>query len=113
MEIDLILILFSSISFIFYSLRSFFSSYMLIEFKRWGLSNLRVVISFLQLFGSIGLLFGLVYNQILVISSFFFVIMMIVALYYRFKVKDGIVASLPAIVYIIINVIIFTNSLTF
>ena len=108
----MILILFSAVSFIFYALRSFFSSAMFMEYKRWGLSELRVVISYLQIFGSIGLIAGVFINNLLIIFSFFFVIMMIVALYFRFKVKDGFVASVPAIIYMIVNAIIFIEAIT-
>ncbi len=108
----MILILFSALSFIFYALRSFFSSVMFTEFKRWGLSEMRVVISSLQIFGSIGLIAGIFINNLLIISSFFFIVMMIVALYFRCKVKDGFVASLPAIIYIIVNAIIFIEAIS-
>ena len=106
----MILILFSAISFIFYALRSFFSSAMFMEYKRWGLSELRVVISCLQIFGSLGLIAGIFVNNLLIISSFFFVIMMIVALYFRFKIKDSFLASVPAIIYMIVNAIIFIQA---
>ena len=108
----MILILFSALSFIFYALRSFFSSVMFMEYKRWGLSELRVVISCLQIFGSIGLIAGIFINNLLIICSFFFVIMMIVALYFRYKVKDGFLASVPAIIYIIVNAIIFIEAIS-
>ena len=51
-----ILIFFSAISFIYYSLNSIFSKRLINEYQRWGYDKLRYLIAFLQFFAAIGFL---------------------------------------------------------
>ena len=102
-----ILILFSSISFVIYSLNSIFSKRMILEFSRWGVGNLRILVASFQMFGAIGLLLGMYNIWLLCLASFLLVLMMISAVIIRIRVKDSILMTLPAIIYALVNSVIF------
>ncbi len=102
-----ILILFSSISFVIYSLNSIFSKRMISEFSRWGVGNLRILVASFQMFGGIGLLLGMYNIWLLCLASFLLILMMISAVIIRIRVKDSILMILPAIIYALVNSVIF------
>ena len=102
-----VLILFSSISFIIYSLLSIFSKRMIQEFSRWGFGNLRILVASFQMLGGIGLLLGLYNIWLLCLVSFLLIFMMIYAVIIRIRVKDSFLMTLPAIIYALVNSIIF------
>jgi uncharacterized membrane protein YphA (DoxX/SURF4 family) len=102
----LTIVLFTGISFVAYGINSFISKRMRKEFERWGLENKRKFIASCQLIGGAGLILGLEWNTILILSSSFLVVMMLVAIGVRIKVKDNISDILPAFAYLALNVII-------
>ena len=124
MDINLILILFSSISFIVYGISSFRSKRMISEFQRWGYANQRKLIGYFQLIGGAGLMFGsslfvisndngenfINSSNILSASSFLLTILMVGAIFVRINIKDKLVNILPATFYAILNFIILYNS---
>jgi hypothetical protein len=61
--------------------------------------------------GAIGLLVGLLYNAILLISSGGLALLMFLGVGVRLKVKDGLLASSPALFYCALNLYIFIESL--
>ena len=65
MEFANAIIAFTGISFLVYGFNSLTSKRMVNEFKRWGFSKYRKLISFLQILGAIGLILGLKFNLIL------------------------------------------------
>lgn len=85
---------------------------MILEYDRWGYKKFRKIIASLQFFGGLGLLVGLRFSLLLTIVSALLTLMMIVAVYVRIRIKDNIINTLPAILYTILNFIIFYNSLT-
>ncbi len=103
-----VLILFSSISFIIYSLHSIFSQRMIMEYSRWGFGDLRILVASFQMLGGIGLLLGM-YNNIwlLCLFSFLLTLMMISAVIIRIRIKDSFLMTLPAIIYALVNSVIF------
>ncbi|MDG1718786.1 MAG: DoxX family protein [Flavobacteriales bacterium] len=107
----LIILLFSAISFIFYAVSSLYSERMILEYNRWGYKKFRKIISLLQFLGGFGLLFGLYFPLLLIIVSALLTLMMIIAIYVRIRIKDNIINTLPAILYTILNFIIFYDSL--
>ena len=111
MDINLIIIIFTAFSFMIYGFSSFISKRMIDEYKRWGFDNNRKLIGFFQLLGGIGLFIGLKYNLILIISSLSLLIMMVFAVFIRIKIKDNVSEALPALTYILLNVIILYYSL--
>ena len=110
MDLNLSILLFSAISFIFYGITSFFSKRMLSEYARWGYKNQRILLGCLQLLGGVGLILGIVNSTLLIIASFLLTFMMITAVFVRIKIKDNIVQMFPAIFYTVLNFIILYNS---
>ena len=124
MDINLILILFSSVSFIVYGISSFRSKRMISEFQRWGYANQRKLIGYFQLIGGAGLMFGSLLeisndngenlinsSNILSASSFLLTVLMLGAIFVRINIKDKLNKVLPATFYAILNVVILYYSL--
>lgn len=103
MNIKLLLVVFSGVSFLIYGIGSFNSKKMNSEFKRWGYKDYRYLIGTFQLLGGIGLLIGLFFKPLIILSSLCLTIMMIVAVYVRFKIRDPFEMILPALFYTLIN----------
>jgi len=80
---------------------------MKIEFKRFKLEKLGFLTIILEILGAWGLLIGLLFKPILLISSGGLSILMLLALMTRIKSKDSLLISLPAIFYMILNAYIF------
>lgn len=107
MSILVVLVLFSSLSFFVYGTAYFTSTQMKSEFKRFGLEKLGSLTAVLELLGAAGLLIGLKYTPILLLSSGGLAILMILGLATRIKIKDSIRVSLPAAFYMVLNAAIF------
>ena len=106
-----ILEIFSAFSFVFYGIMSFTSNIMKSEFNRWGISKFRVVVGCAQLTGGFGLLLGFYLPVMTLLSSLGLTVLMLLGFILRLIVKDGIVKSSPAFIYIIINLFILLNNL--
>jgi len=110
---SLIILFFSAISFIFYGISSFYSDRMIFEYERWGYKNFRILIASLQLIAGIGLIIGNYFSLLLLILvSASLTLMMITAIFVRIQIKDNLTNILPAILYTILNFILFYKSLT-
>ena len=108
------LIVFSSISFIYYGINSFYSKRMRSEYSRWGYDNLRLFLAWCQLLGGCGLIIGMLHhslNPLISITSFLLTVMMLTAVFTRIKSKDGFLLTLPSLFYSIINAIIFFRTI--
>tara|TARA_B100001287_G_C22475909_1_gene431942 strand:+ start:205 stop:459 length:255 start_codon:yes stop_codon:yes gene_type:complete len=81
------------------------------ELKRMRVPQLGLFISTSQFLGACGLLIGLEYDLILLLSSLGLAILMFCGLLVRIKSKDGFWLSLPAMFYLILNTYIFFNTL--
>ena len=101
-----LIIVFISISFIYYSLNSIFSKKMKGEFDRWGFDKFRILISIIQLFTGILLLMSFFYPFLIIYCSSIFFIMMMGAIFVRIRVKDNFLDTLPALIYFILKAII-------
>ena len=114
MNLTLVLIVFSSISFIYYGINSFYSKRMVSEYSRWGYDKLRFFLAWCQLLGGCGLLIGLLHPSLyplISITSFLLTIMMLTAVFTRIKAKDRLLITLPSVFYSILNAIIFYQSI--
>ena len=111
MDLNIIILVFSALSFIFYGITSFFSKRMVSEYARWGYSNHRILLGCMQLLGGIGLLVGLTNSVLLSVASFLLTFMMITAVLVRIKIKDSLINMFPAVFYTCLNFIILYNSL--
>jgi len=103
-------VLFSAISFVIYSLHSVFSRRMILEFSRWGIGNLRILVASFQMLGGIGLLLGMYNIWLLCLVSFFLTLMMIIAIIIRIRVRDSFLLTVPALMYALLSFIIFYSS---
>jgi len=100
-------VLFSSLSFMVYSISYFTSPHMKSEFERFKLKKLGLFVIILEIIGAFGLLVGLLIKPILLISSGGLAVLMLLGLITRFKSKDSFLVSVPAIFYMILNAYIF------
>ncbi len=103
--------IFSAFSFVFYGIMSFTSNIMKSEFNRWGISKFRIIVGCAQLTGGFGLLLGFYFPVMTLLSSLGLTVLMLLGFILRLIVKDGIVKSSPAFIYIIINLFILLNNL--
>jgi hypothetical protein len=81
------------------------------EFERFGLKKYSLTIIMLQLLGATGLIVGLKFNPILMISSFGLALLMFFGVLVRIKLKDSFWVSLPAVFFMGINAYIFFASI--
>lgn len=103
----LVLVLFSSTSFLLYGITFFCSNHMQNEFKRFGLEKFGALTAILEILGASGLLVGLFSTPILLISSGGLTLLMFFGLLARARVKDSLLASLPAFIFMVLNSYIF------
>ena len=101
----------SSLSFFAYSISYFTSPHMKSEFKRFNLEKLGLLTIVLEFVGAAGLLIGLVYNPILLISSGGLALLMFLGTIVRIRLKDSLWVSLPALFYMGLNAYIFFDAL--
>ncbi len=103
--------LFSSLSFFGYVIAYFASPQMKLEFKRFSLEKIGFYIILLELLGAIGLIVGLKINLILSISSLGLSLLMLSGVIVRIRLRDSILISLPAFLYMALNGFIFFKSI--
>lgn len=111
MVLDTACILISSLSFFGYAVSYFISPHMKIEFKRFGLGKIGLLTIILEFIGAVGLIVGLKFNLLLVVSSFGLALLMLVGLIVRIRLKDTIWVSLPALLFMGLNTYIFWVSI--
>ena len=99
----------SGVSFIFFGLACFFSNIFINEFYRYGLSEYRQIIGFFELLGGIGCILGIFDKRILMLSTLGLSVMMILGVTVRIKINDTFIQTLPALLYFILNVIIYID----
>ena len=113
MNIKEMCILLSSISFFAYVASYFLTPHMKNEFKRFNLDKLGLLTIILELLGAMGLLIGLKFNPILILSSIGLTLLMLSGLIIRIKSKDSIWISFPALFYMCLNAYIFLAAIKF
>ena len=111
MNVVRICTLISSLSFFAYAFSYFNAPHMKNEFKRFGLEKIGLTTVLLEVTGALGLLIGLKFNFILMISSLGLALLMLAGLIVRIKLKDSIWISLPAFFYVVLNTYIFWTSI--
>ena len=104
-------ILVSSLSFFGYAVTYFTSPHMKKEFERFGLEKIGLFTIVLEFLGAAGLIVGLIYNPILLISSLGLSLLMLVGLLVRIRLRDNIRISLPAFFFMGLNTYIFIESI--
>ncbi|MGL2992849.1 DoxX family protein [Flavobacterium sp. TSSA_36] len=111
MNVYKICIFLSSISFFGYVISYFTSPHMKGEFKRFGLEKLGLLTIILQCIGAAGLLIGLYYQPLLLLSSLGLGTLMLLGLLVRIRLKDSLWISIPALFYMFLNFYIFWETL--
>ncbi len=81
------------------------------EFKRFKLERFGLLTIVLQLLGALGLLVGLWFNPILIISAGGLATLMLLGLLVRVKSKDGLLISLSALFFFGLNSYLFLKAL--
>lgn len=76
------------------------------EFKRFGLEKYGTLVAILELVGAIGLLIGFQNHTVLILASGGLAVLMFLGTGVRVKIKDSLLASLPAFFYFLVNTII-------
>lgn len=104
-------VLISSLSFFGYAISYFISPHMKKEFIRFGLEKFGFLTIILEIAGAAGLLIGLLFNPILIISSLGLALLMLAGFIVRIKIKDSILASSPALFYMLLNAYLFWQSI--
>jgi hypothetical protein len=80
---------------------------MVIEFDRYGLSRFRKFVGLLELLGGLGMLVGMYFKTILLISSFGLSLLMILGVATRLRVRDSLLETTPAGILCVVNMIVF------
>lgn len=81
------------------------------EFIRFKLEGLGLLIILLQFLGALGLLVGLIFKPVLLISSGGLALLMLLGLLFRIKSKDSIWVSMPALFFMVLNFYILNVAL--
>jgi hypothetical protein len=81
------------------------------EFKRFELEKLGLFIILLEILGATGLLVGMIYTPLLILSASGLALLMFFAFIVRLKIKDGIGVSLPSFFYMCLNAYILWRGL--
>jgi len=110
-ELTAVLIVFSSVSFLIYGVTCLFSQKMKDEFKRFGLEGLSILTGALEILGGLGLLVGLKFPLLLVVSSAGLCLLMLLGLIFRFRSGDTFLSSSPALFFMLLNGYILWSSL--
>lgn len=105
-----VLITISSISFLAYGISYFITPHMKSEFKRFGLEKFGTLTATLEICGSFGLMVGLWFSPILIMSSAGLGALMFLGFIVRYKIKDSFWEALPALFFMILNSYIFFRS---
>ena len=94
------------ISFLVYGIRCFFVEAMVFEFKRWGLAHLRYITGSLEVLGALGLIVGQWIPWIGFLAAGGLSLLMLCGLFVRIRIKDSLLQTLPAVVYLVVSVIV-------
>ena len=101
-------IVLSSVSFLGYGISYFAGTQMKSEFKRFQLEKLGLLVVVLEILGAVGLLIGFwVSKPLLLLASGGLALLMLLGLIVRFRLKDSLWISLPALFYMLLNGYIF------
>ncbi|WP_299216332.1 DoxX family protein [uncultured Aquimarina sp.] len=108
MKLLTIITFFSALSFLLYGFSCLFSNHMKNEFVRFGLEKRRNLTGVLQILGGLGLIVGYFCFPILIsVSSGSLALLMLLGFGVRIKIKDPLLASMPSLLYAILNFYIF------
>jgi hypothetical protein len=99
------------IAFASYGAGCFLSAQMIAEYERFGSRRLRLWTGGLQIAGSVGLLVGYCSRPLLVLAAGGFVVMMSAALLVRWRLRDTLRESLPAVGFLVLSIFLVVSVL--
>lgn len=102
---------FSILAFGFYGTLTLVSADMVPEFERYGLGRLRVLTASLQIAGSLALLAGYVFRPMLLLAAAGFTAMMFLAVVVRIKIRDPVLAMVPALLLMCLNLFLLVRAI--
>ena len=102
-RLNFALMLFSAVSFLGYGAACFLSTYIKGEFDRYRLGSQRALVGALQLGAALGLVAGLDQPWIGRAASVGLALMMLVAVVVRIRIKDTLLQTTPALLYLALN----------
>jgi len=103
------IILFCGFSHLFYGIIALLHPFYIAEFTRYGFGDYRVSIAIFQSLLGIGILLSFYYSTIGKYAALLLVLLMGGALATRIYIGDSVLQSLPAMVYLILNLYIFKS----
>jgi hypothetical protein len=101
----------SIVAFSFYGPLCLFSNKTILEFKRYGLLPFRKLTGVLEIFGAIGLTLGFFSNILQVLSSAGLALLMLLGIISRVRIKDPLIAILPAFTLFVFNLFLFIRAI--
>lgn len=96
----------SSASFLWYGANLFRSRAMVAEFERYHLAPYRTLVGALQMAAAVGLLAGLRFRPLLVLSAGGLAAMMLGAIAVRLRAREPLAAAIPALLLLCVNLFI-------
>ncbi len=105
--LNVVLIIFSAISFIGFGAACVWSPYMRQEFERYRLGAWRFMVGVLQLSAAAGLLAGLSQPWVGRAAAAGLAVMMLAGVCVRIKIKDTVPQMIPALFYMLLNAYLF------
>lgn len=83
------------------------------EFKRFKLEKFGLLVVVLELLGAVGLMIGFwIFHPLLIIASAGLSLLMLMGLIVRLRLNDGLLLSLPALFFLVLNAYIFWGAIT-
>ena len=101
----------SIVAFSFFGPLCLFSKKTILEFKRYGLLPFRKLTGVLEILGAIGLTLGFFSHILLVLSSAGLALLMLLGMIARFRIKDPLIAILPAFTLFVFNLFLFIRAI--
>jgi uncharacterized membrane protein len=98
------------VTFLVYGVMCFGSLSMANDFHRFGLDGLRVPTGVLELLGGTGLLIGLRWPPARVIAAAGLTLLMLIAFAIRVHMRDGVAASLPSFILMLLDLYVLAKS---
>jgi len=102
-----VLVVGSGSAFVIYGLCCLWAPSMQREFERFGLAKYRVLTGVLEVLGGVGLLGGFLWAPAWWIASGGLCLLMLCGVGVRLRLRDGVLATLPAFVLMLVNGYIF------
>jgi len=98
-----LLVVFSSVSFLFYGLSCLFTRYMRQEFERFGLVKFRLLTGVLEVAAAFGLALGLVLPIFGCVAAGGLALLMLMGFLARLRINDTPVQATPALFFMALN----------